>query len=281
MSILTPFDTARSWWGGSVASAPKVHWHDGGVGPSTIVMINGWTASGLMWPESLVQRLERDARVIRIDNRGTGWSRSAPEGYGIGDLANDVADVLKATHVKKATIVGLSMGGMIAQEFAARRPELVESVFLLGTRPPTPAHLPGNPAELHAAMRPRLPQESWATYIRSIWARQLGPGHSESGRGQILDEIVSQSLRRTTPRAGVLGQARAVSGWSGPRLLSRIAAPTTVVHGACDPMIPVGNGHRLARGIHGAEYIEMPDLGHLVPYEAPNELANLLLAHRG
>ena len=216
MSLLTPIDSARSWWSGWASTVPQVHWHDGGSGPA-LVMLNGWTASGVMWPDALIQDLERRFRVIRIDNRGTGWSRTAVEGYSITDMAADAAEVLRFLHVKRATVLGLSMGGMIAQDLAARRPDLVDRLLLVGTRPPTPLHVPGNPAELHAALRPRGADESWPHFIRSIWARQLGAGTVGQRREHILDEIVAQSLRRTTPRAGMLGQARAVAAWSNSR----------------------------------------------------------------
>jgi len=169
------------------------------------------------------------------------------------------------------------MGGMIAQELAVRHPRLVDRLFLVGTRPPSPRHLPMDPAELHAALRRREEEESWPVFIGSLWARQCAPGFAEA-RPDLLDEIVAQTLARPTPRSGVLGQARAVAAWTSPRLLRRIAAPTVVVHGAVDPMMPVGNGVRLANSIPGATYVQVPGVGHLVPHEAPEVLLEHLLS---
>jgi len=266
-----------SWWRGPVADRPAVHFHEGGEGRDVLLLINGWTASGLVWPIDWVRRLEEHYRVIRIDNRGSGWSRTAPMPCTITDLAEDAAAVLRQRRARRATVLGLSMGGMIAQELAARRPDLVERLFLVGTRPPTPAHLPMDPAELHAALRPRAAEERWPDFIRSLWSRQVGPGFAEA-HPAALDEIVTQTLRRPTPQHGVLGQARAIAAWTGPDKLKRISAPTTVVHGTHDPMMPVGNGHRLARAITGASYVEVPGAGHLVPYEAPDVLLDQLLS---
>ena len=135
---------------------PVVHWHRSGKGPP-LLLLNGWTASGLVWPETWLGRLEDGYDVIRIDNRGTGWSRSAPSPFTISDLAADARDVLTACGIDRATVLGISMGGMIAQELAIRHSEIVEKLVLVATMPPTPAHTPMS----HHALR--LAFESTAT----------------------------------------------------------------------------------------------------------------------
>lgn len=255
---------------------PEVHFHEGGSGAQTLLLLNGWTASGLLWPHDWVRQLEEHYRVIRVDNRGSGWSRSARMPCTISDMADDAATVLRRRRIRSATVLGLSMGGMIAQELAIRHGDLVDRLFLVGTRPPIPAHLPMNPVELQAALRKRDDGETWPGFIRSLWARQVGPGFDDR-HPAALDEIVTQALRRPTPQAGVMAQARAIGAWSGPRRLRRITAPTVVVHGDQDPMMAVGNGYRLARAISGARFVDVAGAGHLVPYEAPETLMNLLL----
>ena len=69
---------------------------------------------------------------------------------------------------------------------------------------------------------------------------------------------------------------RAIAAWSGPRRLRRIACPTVVVHGDHDRLMPVGNGMRLSRLVPGAEYVELPGVGHLVPMEAPERLVAIV-----
>ena len=122
---------------------PHVFWH----GPDRVgvherplvVLVNGWTASGLLWPAGFVEQLEGSFDVVRVDNRGSGYSRTAPAPFTMAQLADDLRDVLRAIGARSATIVGLSMGGMIAQELAIRHPELVDRLVLCGTRPPPPA----------------------------------------------------------------------------------------------------------------------------------------------
>src|ERR1700756_4005053 len=132
-------------------SRPVVHWHRSGDGPP-LLLLNGWTASGLAWPEAWLHRLEESYDVIRIDNRGTGWSRSAPSPFTIADLAEDSRGVLKACGVDRATVLGVSMGGMIARELAIRHSEIVARLVLVATMPPTPAQTPASRVALRLAL---------------------------------------------------------------------------------------------------------------------------------
>jgi pimeloyl-ACP methyl ester carboxylesterase len=255
---------------GNARRRPVVNFRSSG-GGDALLLLNGWTASGLVWPGRWIRDLEARFRVIRVDNRGSGWSRTAPAPYDIGDLADDAAAVLRALHVEKATVLGLSMGGAIAQELALRHPRLVSALVLVGTRPPTPGHIPGDPAELAAALRPKSPSESLPEFYRKMWARQMAPGFA-AANSAVMDEVVDQVLKRVTPRKMAMTQARAMSSWSGPGRLRSISAPTIVVHGRLDRMMPVGNGIRLAQLIPDARYVELREVGHLVPFEAPDAL---------
>jgi pimeloyl-ACP methyl ester carboxylesterase len=250
---------------------PLVHWHEGGDGPP-LLLLNGWTASGIMWPGDWLHRLEQRFRVIRPDNRGSGWSRNAPAPFTIADMADDAAAVLKAAGYSSAAVAGLSMGGMIAQELAIRHPELVSRLVIMGSRPPAPDHLLADATLLRKIMAPPDGQPL-PVYFRDLWAEFTGPGFNAPA---VLDELVDQILIRPTPRNLLMMQTRAIAAWNGPRRLSSISAPTVIVHGVDDRLMPVGNGMRLARLITGARYIELRDVGHLLPHEAPDTVADLL-----
>ena len=255
-----------------VPGAPHVFWH----GPSwvsgtrpVLVLVNGWTASGLMWPRQLVDTLEQHFDVIRIDNRGSGYSRSAPAPFTVGELADDVVDVMDAIGARSATLVGLSMGGMIVQEFAMRHPRRVERMVLCGTRPPAPAGFLPSAAVLGNAMSSPRRGEAMSDYFARLWGGVVAPGFAEQ-HPEVMAEIVETVLRRPTPQSGVMTQLRALSSWYGTARLAQIRIPTTVIHGSVDPLIPVGNGMRLAQLIPGARYRELPGVGHVVPFEAPD-----------
>jgi pimeloyl-ACP methyl ester carboxylesterase len=251
-----------------------VYWEQRGEG-SPLLLLNGWTAGGSVWPSAWLRELERSFRVIRMDTRGSGLSRTAPAPFTIADLADDAARVLRAAGAERARVLGLSMGGMIAQELGLRHPELVEELFLVATRPPTPAQVAGAPEIAERAFDRPQPGESPEDFLRSLWAGYAAPGFARR-EPALLDELVEQLRERRTPRVGVTNQALAVLGWHGPRRLAALAVPTTVVHGAVDRLTPVGNGMRLAGLIPGARYVELPDVGHLVPLEAGDVLADLV-----
>jgi pimeloyl-ACP methyl ester carboxylesterase len=251
-----------------------IHHHDGGAGPA-LVFLNGWTASGLVWPRRLITALERDHRVIRIDNRGSGWSRHAPRPYTISDLACDARGIIDGLGLVAPTIVGLSMGGMIAQELAMRWPDRVGRLLLMGTRPPSPADTPA-PAGVTASLLASPPKGvPLRRFLRDGWATVAAPGFAAAHPGMI-DEMAASIARRPTPRFALLDQARAIAAWSGAHRLQAVTVPTTVLHGTEDPLIPVRNGMRIAQLIPGARYVELANVGHLVPYEAPDEVRRIV-----
>lgn len=256
------------------AGRTAVSWRSGGRG-RPLLLLNGWTASGLVWPAEWVAHLERRFRVIRPDNRGTGSSGDMSAPFTIADLADDAHRVLEAHCADRAIVLGLSMGGMIAQELALRHPDSVSHLVLVGTRPPTPAHVPAEFATLAGALRPPEKGRSLEEHYRVKWSQACAPGFPERNP-HLMQEIVGQILRRPTPRSVVYAQACAVAAWRGPRRLGSLDVPTVVVHGDQDPLMPVGNGVRLARLIPGAEYVELPGVGHLVPHEAGPILAGIV-----
>jgi 3-oxoadipate enol-lactonase len=251
-----------------------VNWFASGNG-EPLLLLNGWTASGLVWPGKFLAQLERRHRVIRIDARGTGFSRAAAAPFTIADLADDAHEILSELNATPAMVLGMSMGGMVAQELAIRHPGDVRRLILVGTSPPTPAALRADDEITWHMFRRRRPGEAYGGFLRDLWARAAAPGWSVRSP-ELLDELVEQLAARPTRRSGALAQARAAGCWRGPGRLARITAPTVVVHGREDRLRPVGNGMRLARLIRGARYLELPGVGHLVPLEAMDELLALV-----
>jgi pimeloyl-ACP methyl ester carboxylesterase len=164
-----------------------------------------------------------------------------------------------------------------------RHPEVVARLVLVGTRPPAPSHVrPAAPVvdrELdHLLGAPPDRHANLEAFIRSVWEPQCAPGFADC-HPELFDELVAQVLERPSPRAAVIHQLRAIAAWSGSGRLATIKAPTVVVHGAADELMPVGNGARLARLIPDVRYIELAGVGHLVPIEAPDVLAKIIEGH--
>ena len=263
------------------AGVPVVFWHGPdsveSSGRPVVVLVNGWTASGLMWPADLLARLGETFDVIRIDNRGSGYSRTAPAPFTIAQLADDVADVMRAVGAGSATIVGFSMGGVIAQELAFRHPRLVERLVLCGTRPSAPAGILPPQSVLDTMMSSPRRGEPLHEYVDRVWRTVVGPGFAEASP-QAMRELVDLVCARSTPRAGTLAQMRAVSSWHRADSMHRLSVPTTVIHGRDDPLTPVGNGMRLSQLISGSTYVELAGVGHLIPFEAPEAVVSAVRA---
>jgi 3-oxoadipate enol-lactonase len=183
--------------------------------------------------------------------------------------------VLRACGIERATVLGLSMGGMIAQELAIRHPSRVARLVLVGTAPPIPARILPDFRKFAPAFAKPLPGEDMREYFARQWATYTGPGFA-ANHPEVLGELAEQILRRVTPRQRMWDQLRAISSWHAPHRLRRLEIPTTVVHGDSDPLMPVGNGMRLSRLIPAARYVELPDVGHIIPYEAGDALLDVL-----
>jgi pimeloyl-ACP methyl ester carboxylesterase len=235
-------------------------------------LLNGWSASGLAWPRAFVRHLEADFRVIRIDNRGSGFSRFAPTPFTMTDLADDVAAVLDMSEIDSAVVVGISMGGMIAQEFAMRHADRLAGLVLIATRPPAPAYaIPKTSGMLLDLLGPPRRGEPLDAYFTRLWTVATGAGFAAQ-EPALIAELVRQIMERPTPRSMLLHQLRAVNGWGHADRLRNVHAPTAVLHGAEDPLIHINNGRRLASLIPAARLVELTGVGHLPPLEAPAEL---------
>jgi pimeloyl-ACP methyl ester carboxylesterase len=259
---------------------PHVFWRSGGRGPA-LLLLNGWSASGLAWPRTWLRELERDFRVIRVDNRGSGYSRFAPTPFTMTELADDVADVLDAADVDRAIVLGMSMGGMIAQEVAFRHSERLSGLVLTATRPGAPVYsAPKQSGMMLDFLGPRRAGESLEVYLNRLWTSAAAEGFA-AAHPEAIAELVEQVVERPTPRQMLLHQLRAVSGWGHAERLREIQIPTVVVHGAQDRLVHVLNGRRLGEMIPTATYVELEGVGHLPPLEAPEALLQAIATVAG
>ncbi len=255
---------------------PQVFWRSRGRGPRTLVLINGYSASALAWPRDWLHALSRAARVITLDNRGSGWSRIVPTPFTVRDMADDVVAVLDDAGLDAAVVMGLSMGGMIAQELALSAPDRVTGLALVATRPPIPRFHTPPASSLFALGRPLLPGETLRGYFERLWSSAAAPGFA-AAHPEVIEELIEQSLDRPTPRGMLLHQLRAMSGWAHAERLSGLSLPVCVIHGELDTFSPPVNGRELQRLIPGATLHLLPGVGHLVPQEAPDALRERLL----
>src|SRR3954470_16173372 len=147
----------------------NIHYQDSGDGPPLLVL-NGWTASGLIWPDEWVHALERDYRLLRVCNRGTGWSDHVTSPFTVADMVTDAVAVLDAEGIDRAHVFGLSMGGMIAQQLALAHPERVVRLVLCATAPPPPDFVMADPAVFAGLMTPPKGATTMDEIVGNVWS---------------------------------------------------------------------------------------------------------------
>ncbi|MFK4069279.1 alpha/beta fold hydrolase [Streptomyces sp. NPDC029674] len=261
-----------------------------------LLLVMGAQASGLGWPEPLVEALAAHHHVIRYDHRDTGRSgRPYDENpYRITDLAHDAVAVLDGLGVERAHIVGLSLGGMLCQLMLADRPERALSATLLGTcaLSETPYVRPDG-VRVPVAELPGIAPE-----ILEMWSRPVEDHGPEaeldrrvehwrllSGDQLAFDAAYFRELeRRVIEHAGgyLDSSAHALADSSGMLRTAELAAtrvPTLVVSATAEPVFPPPHAQHIAQVIAGARLVEIAGMGHSLPPAVHAPLAKAILEH--
>jgi len=234
----------------------KIYWDQQGEGaPLLLIMGLGWTSR--MWYRSRPV-LAAQFRTIALDNRGVGQSDVPPGPYPIALMASDAAAVLDAAGVERAHICGMSMGGMIAQEFALQYPQRVRSLILGCTAPGGPNAVQAEREVVQLLLAPRGNPEKMAKEINPYIYDPSTP-----------DERKEEDLAVRRPwfptAEGYLAQLQGIMAWEAYNRLPQIAAPTLVIHGESDRLVPPENGRRIAARIPNAQLVMIPRASHIFP----------------
>ena len=248
-----------------------------------ILLVAGAGASMLAWDTEFCELLAGESRyVIRYDQRDTGRATTGPPGeppYTLRDLAADVTGLLDVLGIARAHVVGISLGGMVAQLVALDEPDRVASLTLMATSPGGP-DLPSPALSTLMAMADVEPPD-WTDRAAVVGylvdtARPLSRAFDEPARRR----LAGREFDRAGPAIESAGNhAYLDHGTSWRWRLRRIAAPTLVIHGAEDPIHPVAHAHALTSEIPGATALILDHAGHELPRaEWPGVLA-ALLAH--
>ncbi|GIV95614.1 MAG: alpha/beta hydrolase [Herpetosiphonaceae bacterium] len=209
-------------------------------------------------------------QVIFFDNRGAGESDQPPGPYTMTQLAADAVGLLDYLGIESAHIFGVSMGGMIAQHIALDWPERVRGLILGCTMCCFAEYVFADPSVMEWLMpgQPRTREE----IVRSGISICFSSGFLQS-YPDIVDEYVQIALQMQQREDAYLGQLTAIMGHTACARLEALTAPTLVIHGTDDILIPVANGRLLAQRVPGARLLEIEGAGHLFFIEQP-ELTN-------
>ena len=231
-------------------------------------MIKGFGMSANTWGEPFLAELRSHFRVIRFSNRGTGLSDKPDAEYSIPMMADDAAGLLDELGIGKAHVIGTSMGGMIAQELTLIRPTYVAGLVLTCTQCGVPHGVPAEPQVL-AVLAP-TPGLSAVDWMKRLWPVLVTPEYMEEER-DTLEAYAHQYSENPTPPY-VLGRHAAASvRFDSYDRLPEIQAPTLIVQGDTDRLNPVQNAHILHDRIPNSTLYIVPDVGHSVFWEKPQE----------
>jgi pimeloyl-ACP methyl ester carboxylesterase len=277
----------------------------GTAGPP-LLAIMGLGMPAAAWPPALIELLVgRGARVIVFDNRDAGGStkfsgrtiglplamlRAAlrlpvPAPYTLHDMAADSVGLLDALGIDRAHVVGVSMGGMIAQLMAAKHPQRVASLvsIMSSTGNPRPRVAWGRPRALRAILsRPKNPRDlqSVIDRLEHVYG-VIGSPAAGRDRAQLrahLERIARRGLDTAASRRQLL--AVLATGDRRP-WLAKISAPTLVLHGRLDPLVPLAAGIETAQCIAGARLAIVEGMGHDLPPALLPQIAAAIADHIG
>jgi pimeloyl-ACP methyl ester carboxylesterase len=240
------------------------------------LLIQGMAGTHLTWGDAFLDALAEDFDVIAIANRGVGTDLKIDQPFTIADLAEDAMGALDQLGVKHAHVLGISMGGMIAQEVAIRHPDRVRTLAI-------GCSYPGGVGS--ALTSPEVGQRlvaSWSSgdaeqAIRTGWEANVSARFAADE-----DEYTAfreRALAERVPLELIMLQAQACGAHDTSARLHEITAPTLVMHGDRDEMLPVQNGRLIAEAIPDARLEVFEGVGHLFWLEDHERTVALIREH--
>jgi pimeloyl-ACP methyl ester carboxylesterase len=257
------------------AGGHELNYRRAGTG-EPMVLIQGMSATHMIWGRPFLSRMEASFDCIVFDNRGMGESGPARLPFTILDLAGDVIGLLDALELESAHVVGISMGGMIAQELALDNPERIRTLTLGAT------FCGGPDGSLMAREDLEMLGTAYASgdperVFRAMWEINLSPRFREDDSRFAAFREAAGAL--PAPRPVVVQQMRACAEHDTSARLHAISVPTLVVHGTADRLLRVENGKQVASLIPGSRLELLEDVGHLFWWEQPERSAELIREH--
>jgi pimeloyl-ACP methyl ester carboxylesterase len=256
------------------AGGSELHYVRAGAG-DPMLLIQGMSATHMTWGRPFLSPLEASFDCIAFDNRGMGLSGSAQLPFEIVDLAGDALALLDGLEIDRAHIVGISMGGMIAQELALAHPERIHSLTLGATYCGGPEGTLMAPEDLKMLAAAMASGEREQVF-RAMWEINLSPAFREDEAR--FEEFCTMASALPAPKEVILQQMRACGVHNTSERLAGIEVPTQVIHGTADRLLGVNNGIQIASLLSVEPHL-LEDVGHMFWWEQPERSAALVRQH--
>ncbi len=252
-----------------VGSGQSDIWWDSQGSGTPILLINGLSSPSSVWFR-LAPLLATEHRVLTFDNLGTGRTGTPDEPWTLAAMADAAVAVIAAAGEPSTAVLGMSAGGLIAQELTLEHPELVSSLILVATHAGA-QYMRGDPEAFAAiASAGALPALERVAYLAPFtYASSTPPERAAE------DEAVR--ALQPTDQAGYQGQLAAAMPWSRLDDLQTVSCPTLVLHGEQDRLVAVSCGRQLADTIPGARLTVLPDAAHQLFTDQPESAARVVL----
>jgi 3-oxoadipate enol-lactonase len=242
-----------------------------------LLLIQGMSGTHLSWGEPFEAALAgAGLELITYDHRGVGHSARVDEGFSIVELADDAAGLLDALELERAHVLGISMGGMVAQELALRHPQRVRTLTLGCTYCGGPeGRLAGD--EVATGLGQALLSGDRERALRAGYRFNLSQAFTADPANYEPFRTMATTL--PVPVPVIVLQTQAIQGHDTSARLPRLEVPTLVIHGTEDRMLPFANGELIARLVPGARLERLEGVGHMFWWEQPERSARLVAEH--
>ncbi len=243
-----------------------------------LLLIMGLAADSTAWMFQVPAFAER-YRTIVFDNRGVGRSAKPPGPYSIHQMADDAAGLLDVLGIARAHVVGVSMGGMIAQELTLRHPERVRALVLACTYPEPDADIEqrrqfslrqfGGTVTAEGETRIDLAALDPMMFLQHMLPMVFNQSFIDTELPKLI-QVFSGALQYGFSMEAILGQVEAVMSHKATDRLHQIKAPTLVITGDADRLIPPANSDVIARHVPNARLVKVPGGSHGFNFETPD-----------
>ena len=237
----------------------RIAYEVGGAG-FPLVMIMGLGGNLNWWDPRLIRGLSVNFKTIRFDNRGTGRSDASDREYTLRLLADDTAGLMEALGIPKAHVLGISMGGMVAQELALNHPEKVDRLVLCSTNCGGSKSIP--PTQEALAILARIAGASSAEEVARMTVPLCFTQEFMDENKEEIAHWTRQILKAPTSRVTYFQQVGAIGAFDAYERLPGIKLPTLVLHGKRDILVPPENGSILAEAIPNARLVYLEHSAH-------------------